>query len=110
MTTFCFDIDGTICTQEKNYEEAKPFSKRIETINSLHDAGHFIRFFSSRGSVSGIDWFEKTERQLESWGVKYHELLLGKPHADIYVDDKACFSEDFDWALEKFNVEDSFRN
>ena len=29
-----------------------------------------------------------TEKQLEKWGVKYHELLFGKPHADVFIDDK----------------------
>ena len=36
-----------------------------------------------------------TEQQLEEWGVKYHELLFGKPHADIFIDDKGC--KDTDW-------------
>ena len=30
-----------------------------------------------------------TQAQLKMWGVKYHELLMGKPHADIFIDDKA---------------------
>lgn len=56
MTTFCFDIDGTICTQEVNYEDAIPLTNRIKKINALHEAGHYIKFFSARGSVSGDDW------------------------------------------------------
>ena len=36
-----------------------------------------------------------TEKQLEKWGVKYHELLFGKPHADVFIDDKAV--SDTDW-------------
>ena len=40
-----------------------------------------------------------TKCQLDIWGCKYHELLMGKPHADIFIDDKACpdtvfFNED----------------
>lgn len=97
MRTFCFDIDGTICTQEVNYEEAVPFRDRIDRINELHDEGNCIKFFTARGSVSGIDWRERTETQLRIWGVRYHELIVGKPHADVYIDDKACSSEDFDW-------------
>jgi len=97
MLTFCFDIDGTICTQEDNYEDAKPLTARIRRINSLHASGHHIKLFTARGSVSGIDWRDRTELQLTTWGVKYHELIFGKPHADVYVDDKACAPNDFDW-------------
>ena len=35
-----------------------------------------------------------TEKQLEKWGVKYHELFE-KPHADVFIDDKAV--SDTDW-------------
>ena len=36
-----------------------------------------------------------TEEQLERWGVKYHQLFLGKPSGDIYIDDKGIKDEDF---------------
>ena len=29
-----------------------------------------------------------TENQLKKWKVKYHNLILGKPSFDIYIDDK----------------------
>ena len=98
MQTFCFDIDGTICSQEINYEDALPLRDRINRINELYDKGHCIKFFTARGSLSGEDWRRRTEAQLSRWGVRYHELLLGKPHADVYVDDKACHPADFDWS------------
>ena len=33
--------------------------------------------------------------QLDIWGCKYHELIMGKPHADLFIDDKAMNDEDF---------------
>ena len=33
--------------------------------------------------------FELTDKQLKEWGCKYHELIMGKPHADYFIDDKA---------------------
>jgi hypothetical protein len=36
-----------------------------------------------------------TEEQLAEWGCKYHRLLMGKPHADIFVDDKGRDSEQY---------------
>ncbi|MFC2059495.1 HAD hydrolase family protein [Chloroflexota bacterium] len=90
MTVYCFDIDGTICTNtDGDYEQAVPFAEEIEKINRLYDKGHRIIFFTGRGSTTGIDWTDLTKKQLKSWQVKYHELIMGKPYADIYIDDKA---------------------
>ena len=36
-----------------------------------------------------------TREQLQKWGAKHHGLFLGKPHGDIYVDDKGVKDEDF---------------
>jgi hypothetical protein len=98
MSIFCFDIDGTLCTQAiGDYMTAKPFVARIAKVNELYSQGNIIKLFTARGSKSGIDWREKTIRQLNAWGVNYHELIFNKPHADFYVDDKALTADDFDW-------------
>ena len=87
---YCFDIDGTICSKVKNadYPSALPLQSRIVHVNKLYAEGHTIIFFTARGSTTGIDWRHLTESQLSSWGVNYHQLILGKPEADIYVDDR----------------------
>ncbi|MBX9977178.1 MAG: hypothetical protein K2X98_02880 [Alphaproteobacteria bacterium] len=93
---YCFDIDGTLCTNtEGRYEDALPMTDRIGKLNALFDEGHTIVLFTARGSTTGIDWRDTTEGQMERWGVKYHKLLLGKPYADVYIDDKAV--NDKDW-------------
>ena len=90
MTTFCFDIDGTLCSQVSgDYTKAEPFVVRITEVNRLRSAGHQIKLFTARGATSGIDWASRTESQLASWGLHYDELIFGKPHADVYIDDKA---------------------
>ena len=33
-------------------------------------------------------FYDFTKKQLDSWGVKYHQLFLGKPGADLFIDDK----------------------
>ena len=98
MATYCFDIDGTLCAQEESdYSIAEPFRNRIARVNSLFDEGHRIVLFTARGSKSGIDWRGSTLTQLTQWGVRYHELILGKPHADFYIDDKAIHPDHFEW-------------
>ena len=86
---YCFDIDGTICTTNCHYKDAKPYQQVIDWINKKYDEGHEITLFTSRGSLSGEEWFDFTLKQVESWGIKYHSLKLGKPAYDLFVDDKA---------------------
>ena len=96
MTVYCFDVDGTICTNtDGDYEHAMPFRDIIEKINRLYDSGQKIIFYTGRGSTTGIDWYDVTRKQLEKWKVKYHKLVMGKPYADFYIDDKGIQSEDF---------------
>lgn len=94
---YCFDIDGTICTQvdDGEYKNAKPIKNRIKKINKLYDQGNKIIFLTARGFVTKINWHELTASQLEKWGVQYHELYLTKPHADIYIDDKGLKDSEF---------------
>jgi hypothetical protein len=98
VSIYCFDIDDTICTTEgMDYFSSKPIVHRITKINYLFDNGAIIKIYTARGSKTGIDWRDHTEKQLKSWGVKYHELHMGKPFADLYIDDKAIKDSDFDW-------------
>lgn len=93
---YCFDIDGTLCSNtEGDYERAQPWPEAIARVNALYDAKHKILLFTARGSTTGIDWRPTTERQMKEWGVRYHELYLGKPSADVYVDDKAVNVKDW---------------
>ena len=102
--TYVFDIDGTICTlTDGDYEDARPIQGRINKVNDLYEQGHDIVFFTARGmsrSAGDVAWvnrtfYDMTKAQLDSWNVKYHKLLLGKPAADFYVDDKGIRDYDF---------------
>jgi hypothetical protein len=101
---YVFDIDGTICLNvESDYEASRPIQSRIDKINDLYDAGHTIIFQTARGmgrsgnsfAFAHAKFFKFTKKQLDNWGVKYHSLFLGKPAADIYVDDKGINDNDF---------------
>ena len=87
---YCFDIDGTLCSKgHEDYNDAEPFLERIEIVNNLYDEGDKIILFTARGASTGIDWKDLTKKQVNNWGLKYHELRFGKPHADVFIDDKA---------------------
>ena len=101
---YVIDIDGTICSQtDGDYLQAEPYYQRIEKINSLHAEGHEIIFFTARGmgrsknevALAYQYCFDITACQLKKWNVKYHKLILGKPAADIYLDDRSVQLDKF---------------
>ena len=107
---YCIDIDGTICTPTvgRDYHKAEPWQDRIKVLNKLYDEGNYIIYFTARAmgrfadlphSVASVKakevLYDLTKQQLEEWGVKYNELIMGKPHADFFIDDKGVKDEDF---------------
>lgn len=91
------DIDNTICRTPETgeYEKAVPLYERIAKMNDLHNQGHTIIYWTARGTRTGYNWRSLTERQLNSWLVKYDELHLGKPVYDLFIDDKNINSDTY---------------
>lgn len=93
---FCFDLDGTICTNTfENYENAQPLDSAILKVNSLYDLGNRIKIFTEREPNSRNNLKKITELQLEKWNVNYHELIFGKPKSDFYIDDQGINANKF---------------
>lgn len=96
MSIYAFDMDGVIAENRNNeYWNSRPNRDVIRKINNLYKAQHKIKIFTGRGSSSGKDWRELTEKQLKDWGVRYHELIFGKTPYDYFIDDKAINIVDF---------------
>ena len=92
------DIDETICyySGERNYNFALPMFHRIKKINDLYESGNEITYYTARGTVTGIDWYDITKDQLDKWGCKYHHLSVGeKPAYDLLICDKVTNSDVF---------------
>ena len=96
----CFDIDGVLCNQvDGDYQQAQPNLLMIALLNRLYDRGdqivlHTSRFMGrAKGDREEAERFGRdfTERQLDGWGVRYHELWMGKPRYDIVIDDRCVF-------------------
>jgi capsule biosynthesis phosphatase len=93
-------MDGTICEtrlSHQNYLDVLPKPGAIEVLRKLKAEGHYIIIYSSRhmltcnnniGQITAkqahifYEWFKK-------YDIEYDELILGKPLADVYIDDKA---------------------
>ena len=94
------DIDETICfydgVERLGYKNSIPNQDNISKINKLYDEGNEITYWTARGSVTGMNHLELTTSQLKSWGCKYTSLRVGdKPHYDVWIDDKAVWSEEY---------------
>lgn len=93
---FMIDIDGTICTKTNSeYNSCIPIYKNIEKFNHLYDEGHEVHYWTARGANSGKKWDKLTIQQLKEWCVKYDTINMGKPHYDVWIDDKAINVNDF---------------
>jgi hypothetical protein len=101
---YVFDIDGTICSiTNGDYKNAEPFRERIGKNNLLYDQGHTVIYLTARGMGTTHNnaiesyklYYDLTKNQLDIWGAKYHDLFLGKPNGDVYVDDKGENIRDF---------------
>lgn len=85
-------MDGTICTEMRQFSRclAEPKANAVETINELYDAGNTIIIYSARTWVE----YEMTVDWLKRYGVKYHQLIMGKPIGDVWIDDRAITAKD----------------
>lgn len=97
---YIVDIDDTICHMTDrdtlDYSKNTPYTNRITHFNNLYQQGHEIHYWTARGSVTGIDWYDITEKQLKEWGVEYTSLRVGdKPNYDYWIDDKAINADNY---------------
>jgi len=106
--TIAFDLDDVLCHRPNQFEELGPSKysycvpndEMIEMANSLYDEGHKIVIYTARGmsqfngNVTEVysQLYTKTLKHLGEWGLKYHQLVMGKIHYDIFIDDKAVNS------------------
>ena len=52
--------------------------------------------FITFNDMLNLVYIKIIKNQLKEWGCKYNSLRVGdKPHYDVWVDDKAIWSEDF---------------
>ena len=92
MGTAAVDIDGVLAEEgdPANYGRARPLARGIELVRRLTEAGHRVVLHTAR-------WEEDravTMVWLAMHDVPYDKLVLGKPKADLYVDDRAWIWDD----------------
>jgi len=93
----CFDIDGTLIRDL--YKSPVGIEKNVKFCNEAYKNGHKIILNTARGMLSTNGDANLIEQKrnyiisvLNKVGIMYHELVLMKPYADLYIDDKSISS------------------
>jgi hypothetical protein len=105
LKIIAFDIDDVLLTRDpqkedlgiNKYNYCFPITKNINFLNECYDNGFYIKLYTARGmsTLKGdLTEIKKnlsviTEETLKKYNVKYHELIFGKTHYDLLIDDKA---------------------
>ena len=81
------DLDGTLCSEEKTFERslAKPLPGAREALDRMRRDGHTIVIWTARG----WEQYRMTKDWLDRNDLCYDEILMGKPIADVFIDDRA---------------------
>lgn len=97
--TLSIDFDDTLC----NRSNKQPIQGAVEAIKQLKSEGYTILISSSR--LNPELWGELVkfrEKEIADWmnqyGIPYDKIVLYKPSADVYIDDKALRFEG-DWNI-----------
>lgn len=105
MKIIAFDLDDVLCFRDSIYEHlgpdkyqyCQPIPKNIDLMNQCYHAGYYIKIYTARGmsqfkgdvELTKTSLYQLTQNQLLTWGALYHELIFGKTHYDLLIDDKA---------------------
>jgi len=81
------DIDGTICTEERPFDRplAQPLPGALESVSRFVQDGHTVVLWTARG----WDQYRVTKTWLDEHHFQYDQLLMGKPIANLIIDDRA---------------------
>jgi len=85
--TIMVDLDGVICTEEIFHERplAEPIAGARDALAKMRAAGHTVVIYTARGCGE----YRVTEHWLEQHGFEYDGLHMGKPVANVWIDDRA---------------------
>jgi uncharacterized HAD superfamily protein len=92
------DLDGVVSTEERVFDRplAKPIDGAREALQKLKDAGHAIIIYTARGWAE----YNVTKHWLDQAGMPYDAIHMGKPIANVWIDDRAIKFENWDQTLE----------
>ena len=96
--TIVFDVDDTVLTtKNRDYENSQPKMEVITGMRAMKEAGWTIILHTARGmgrsngNIESVrqEVIEEIEKFCTKYDVPYDTIMIGKPWAAYYVDDKA---------------------
>ena len=102
--TMVVDVDDTILTTEnRDYANSKPIAGVVSKLREARLNGWTILLHTARGMGRSNGQIELVQEEVineiasfcSKWGVPYDEIIVGKPWAAMYVDDKALRPDEF---------------
>lgn len=97
--TIMVDLDGVICSEEQFHD--RPLATIIpgarEALARLRAAGYVVVVYTARS------WgeYRVTKKWLDDHGLEYDGLQMGKPVADLWIDDRALRFTNWNDVLEQ---------
>jgi capsule biosynthesis phosphatase len=95
--TLVIDVDHTIADSEDyKYKDAKVIKHARKFVNKWYDEGWHIVIMTARyygrnaGNINNIyrDGYQELKRWLDKHKFKYHDIIMGKPSAFMYIDNR----------------------
>ena len=85
--TIFVDIDGTICKEGSIKERAnsEPLPGAKEALSGMRKDGHVVVLWTARGWTE----YKLTKSWLDKHGFEYDQIMMGKPIAHVWIDDRA---------------------
>lgn len=100
--TIMVDLDGVLCTEEKTFERplAGPIDGAREALRKLRAAGHTVVIYTAR------NWpeYRVTKKWLDDHRFEYDAIQMGKPVADVWIDDRAIRFTNWDQTLRELGL------
>jgi len=100
--TIMVDLDGVLCTEEGFLERplAQPIAGAREALAKLRAAGYIVVIYTARG------WgeYRVAQQWLDDHGFEYDGLHMGKPVADVWIDDRAIRFANWNDTLRQLGV------
>lgn len=104
MGPIVFDMDGVIAEQAplingcRDYANAEPYDIAVKNLIKVKKMGFKIVICTARGmgrargdqNKAAALCYDETLKWLVEHNIPFDSLVLGKPSAYLYVDDKAC--------------------
>lgn len=102
--TLCVDVDDTLCfTNDNDYTKSRPNNPVVAKVREAKAKGWWIVLHTARGMGRSDGHIETVADEVltevrefcKQYDIPYDEIVVGKPWARWYIDDRALRPDEF---------------